>query len=179
MTSIIQKVAPQLSMFIGGHRSISNNSNTNNNKDHQDLYFFATGTNKNSINREDRHNDGVATPSPPPYEDTLAISKAATKTEQLSSSLNDIEILRHQNTSTTIVSSLQQLDIETKQQDQPQLHPKMIDTTLIGQSMTLIHIATEMQSSKQMSMALGLYMVALDKMMAALPCKSYIYIFYQ
>ncbi|KAI7857692.1 hypothetical protein BDC45DRAFT_435331 [Circinella umbellata] len=45
----------------------------------------------------------------------------------------------------------------------------MINTTLIGQSVTLIQIATEMQSSKQMSMALGLYMVALDKMMAALP----------
>ena len=59
----------------------------------------------------------------------------------------------------------------TQQQQQP-----MINTALIGQSVTLIQIATEMQSSKQMSMALGLYMVALDKMMAALPCK-FIYIF--
>ncbi|KAI9258928.1 hypothetical protein BDA99DRAFT_440517 [Phascolomyces articulosus] len=45
----------------------------------------------------------------------------------------------------------------------------MINTTLISQSMTLIQIAAEMQSSRQMAMALDLYMVALDKMMTALP----------
>ncbi|KAI8146925.1 hypothetical protein BJV82DRAFT_597060 [Fennellomyces sp. T-0311] len=45
----------------------------------------------------------------------------------------------------------------------------LINTSLIGQSVTLIHIATEMQSSHRMTMALDLYMVALDKMMSALP----------
>ncbi|KAI9498681.1 hypothetical protein BDB00DRAFT_754448 [Zychaea mexicana] len=45
----------------------------------------------------------------------------------------------------------------------------MINSTLVGQSMTLIQIASEMQSSRQMTTALDLYMVALDKMMAALP----------
>jgi hypothetical protein len=53
----------------------------------------------------------------------------------------------------------------------PIVAPSMIDKKQMDHAVTLINVATDMNNSGNQQMAIDLYMMGLDKLMSALPCK--------
>lgn len=63
-------------------------------------------------------------------------------------------------------SSSTNTDIKT-----PIVAPSTIDKKQMDHAVTLINVATDMNNSGNQQMAIDLYMMGLDKLMSALPCK--------
>lgn len=52
-----------------------------------------------------------------------------------------------------------------------------IDKKQMEHAVTLINVATDMNNSGNPQMAIDLYMMGLDKLISALPCKFYVYLY--
>lgn len=94
-------------------------------------------------------------PPPPPYEKVANGSSSSSSSGMLSK-----------------VMSVWRRQAMAEQQGKLSGQVMMVDKKQVEHAVTLINIATEMDHSGNHQMAVDLYMMGLDRMLSAFPCKS-------